>query len=385
MPTGTKNKRKPAGIRKTPAGNWQAFIKIRGKWRSRVFPAGTALTKMREWREAQRLGVTTPEAPAAGSTLADDVAAYLLQVADMPTLKWREADLILWLEALGPDRDRRTITAGEIRAQLVSWRLHGPRQRWDKKQNGFISEPGPLAANTVNHRRTALMHLWKTLDGRSAPNPVRDVERFRDDSQDAPPRSLTPAAVAAILEHMGESQTRARIEVMRWTGFPPVQLARIEPADLRWDDAVYVRPRRKGKGAAGAWLPVLPAGWEALRTFKRLGAWGTFSTSSARRSFRLAAAKAAKDPDLDPAIRAELADVTPYQLRHSFGTLIAGITRDDRAVQTLLQHADIRQTHRYTKATADPRAAAALATVAARLTVSTVQGPESPNNGRKDN
>jgi integrase len=367
MPTGTKSKRKRAGIRKTPAGNWQAFIRVRGKWHSKVFPADTALTKMREWREAQRLGVAAPEAPAAGSTLADDVAAYLLQVADMPTLKWREADLILWLEALGPNRDRRTITTGEIRAQLVSWRLHGPRQRWDKRRNGFVSEPGPLAANTVNHRRTALMHLWTTLDGRSAPNPVRDVERFRDDSQDAPPRSLTPAAVAAILEHMAESQTRARLEVMRWTGIPPAQLARLQPADLRWDDAVYVRPRRKGKGAAGAWLPVLPAGWEALRTFKRLGAWGAFSTSSARRSFRLAAAKAAKDPDLDPAIRTELADVTPYQLRHSFGTLIAGITRDDRAVQTLLQHADIRQTHRYTKATADPRAADAIASVAARL------------------
>jgi hypothetical protein len=33
----------------------------------------------------------------------------------------------------------------------------------------------------------------------------------------------------------------------------------------------------------------------------------------------------------------------------------------------LLQHADIRQTHRYTKATADPRAADAIASVAARL------------------
>jgi integrase len=354
-------KGKPAGIRKTPAGHWQAFIKIRGQWRSKVFPADTALSKMREWREAQRLGVSLPDEPApAGRTFADDVADYLAQMATMPTLKWRKADLVLWLEALGPDRDRRTITAGEIRAQLAKWRTEGPRQVYDRRRLAYVFEPGPLAANTVNHRRTALMHLWTILDGKSAPNPCRDVERFRDDSQDAPPRALSPAAVAAVLDRMPPSQTRARLELMRWTGLPPAQIARLEPGDIQWHNAVYVRPRRKGRGVAGAWLPLLPAGWEALREFKRLGCWGAFSVSSARKSFRLASSKAARDPDLAASVRAELADVTPYQLRHSFLTLIAGITQDDRAVQMLALHADIRQTHRYTTATANPRAKAAI-------------------------
>ena len=66
-------------------------------------------------------------------------------------------------------------------------------------------------------------------------------------------------------------------------------------------------------------------------------------------------------------LRTEFLDVTPYQLRHTFGTLVAGISADDRAVQTLMQHSDIRQTHRYTQATADPRAAAALQKLVAHM------------------
>ena len=51
-----------------------------------------------------------------------------------------------------------------------------------------------------------------------------------------------------------------------------------------------------------------------------------------------------------------------------FLTLVAATTQDDRAVMVLAQHADIRQTHRYTQATADPRAAAALEIVRRKVT-----------------
>jgi len=358
-------KKQPKGIRRIATG-WQAYIRIAGRFRSKVFPLATSIGHMRRWREDQRvrhrLGAALPPPTAGelGSTLIEDIAAYLEQVATMPTLAWRKADLLLWIHALGADRDRRSITAGEIRAQLERWRAAG------------------YAANTVNHRRTALMHLWTVLDGRSAPNPARDVPRYTDDSKDAPPRALSPAALAAVFAEMGESQTRARLELMRWTGWPQKQMARMEPGAIRWDEAVYVLPRRKGRGAAGVWLPLLPQAWAALREFKRLGCWGPFSTSSARKSFALAARKARRTlaaayarRTIDRAearrLRLELLSVTPYQLRHSFLTLIAATTQDDRAVQTLAQHADIRQTHRYTKATADPRAAAALAKVAQEL------------------
>lgn len=349
----------PTGIVRTPRG-FRAFVRVApgpGGLKSKCFKPGTSLLTMRRWREEQRvrkhLGADLPET---GHTLREDVAAYLRQVQTMPTIRHRRDDLALWLKVLGPDRPRHAITSGDIRAQLEQWRADG------------------YAASTVNHRRTALMHLWSVLDGKSAPNPARDVPRYHEDSQDAPPRALSQTAADLIMACMGPSLTRARLELYRWTGWDQATMAQLTPADIRWDDAVNVPTRKKGRGVVRQWLPLLPQGWAALREYKRLGAWGAFSTASARTRFRRAARKARRQVatayakrTMDRAaarrLRAELLDVTPKQLRHTFGTLVAAVTQDDRAVQALLQHADLRQTHRYTGATVDPRVAAALAKV----------------------
>lgn len=349
----------PTGISRTAHG-WRAFVRVHGKLHSKSFPAATAIVLMKRWREEQRVRVRLgAELPEAGATLAEDIRRYLGQVQTMPTLRYREDDLRRWVEAFGPHRIRKSITAGEIRAQLEAWRA-------------------VYAASTCNHRRTALMHLWSVLDGKSAPNPARDVPRYHE--AQGPPRALSAAACDLLIGAMPPSQTRARLLLLAWTGWPPAQMAKLTPEDIRWNEAVYVRPRRKGRGAAGVWLPLLPQAWDALREYKRLGCWGAFSTSSARTAFRRAARKARRTVATAYArrtlprvtarrLRSELLDVTPYQLRHSFLTLVASITKDDRAVKVLAQHADIRTTHRYTEATADPRAAAALAMVSGALGV----------------
>lgn len=353
-----RGQRNPVGIRRIATG-WQAYVRVRGRFVSRVFPSTTALTIMRRWREEQKVRARLGAAlPPAGATLGEDVRAYLLQVQTMPTLRHRRDDLKLWLKAFGADRPRKSITAGEIREQLETWRAEG------------------YAASTCNHRRTALMHLWSVLDGRSAPNPARDVPRYQDDP--GPPRGLSLAAVAALLDAMPASLTKTRLELMRWTGWPHTQIGKLTPTDIVWDRAVFVTARRKGKGIAGSWLPLLPPAWSALRAFKAAGAWGTFSTSSARKSLRVAARRARRVIALRVAIkeisraegralRAELLNVTPYQLRHSFLTLVAGLTTDDRAVMALGQHADIRTSHRYTAAAVDPRVAVAMQKVAEAL------------------
>lgn len=358
---GNPTRRLPKGIRRRASGKLQAYVRIRGKLTTKTYPAGTSLEKIKSWREEQKLrakiGATLPPT---GNTLAADVKTYLAQRKTMPTLRHRTDDLALWLRVFGADRIRKSITAGEIREQLETWRAEG------------------YAASTVNHRRTALMSLWSVLDGRRAPNPAADCPRFTEASQGAPARDLSLAAVDAVLERMAPSPTRARLELFRWTGWPPAQMAKLTPADIRWDDAVFVRPREKGAGVRGEWLPLLPQAWAALREFKRLGCWGSFSPSSVRKSFRLAArharraiaaarARGTVDRTAARALWAELRDVTPYQLRHTFGTLIAAIGKDDRATQTLMQHADIRTTHRYTKAVTNPRAADALQKVAQQL------------------
>lgn len=380
MPRARHDSKHPTGIFPTPDGKIRAFVRVhpgRGGLHSKVFPAGTGITHIKRWRENERARVTfAAYLPTTANTLAEDVRDYLAQVQTMPTLRHRRDDLARWVSVFGPTRERKSITAGEIRAQLERWRAAG------------------YAANTCNHRRTALMHLWSVLDGKTAPNPARDVPRYADESRDAPPRALSQAAAALILDEMGDTQTRARLELYRWTGWDPATIARLEPTDIRWNDAVRVRPRRKGRGAAGVWLPLLPQAWDALRDFRRLGCWGEYSTSSARISFRVAAKNARRQIAMAYArrtvdraaarlLRAELLDVTPKQLRHTFGTLVAGISRDERAVQTLLQHSDVRQTHRYTAATADPRAAAALEAVRRKVTGELHPERESENQAGK--
>jgi integrase len=331
-------------VRRTAYG-WQLYTRVRGRFVSEHQTTEPTALQVRDWIHTQHaIGAGSVAAPASGTTFAQDVAAYLQQVQTMPTFRWRKDDLDRWIAALGGQRPRASITASVIRTQLEQWRADG------------------YAASTVNHRRTALMHLWSVLDGRSAQNPARDVPRYPEDPR--PPGGLSPAAVRAVFAAMPASQTKARLQLMAWTGWPQAQIARLEPADIVWNRAVFIRGRKKGKGVPGAWLPLLPQAWTALRLFKRLGCWGPFSTSSMRTSFRLAAQHVAEDKMTSKAIRAELQDVTPYQLRHSFGTLLAGITQDDRAVKTLMLHADIRQTHRYTSATVDGRAADAVRKVA---------------------
>lgn len=304
-----------------------------------------------DWVGLQRAiaagAVAPPEDETTGPTLTDDVCTYLSLVQTMPTYAERRKHLAEWVSVLGASRQRKDITSQDVRKQLESWRAEG------------------YAASSVNHRRTALMHLWSLLDGKRAPNPAADVPRYREPQ--APPRALSLPAVRAVIDAMPECQTKARLLVMRWTGWPQQQIANLQPGDINWNKAVFIRGRSKGQGVPGVWLPVLPQGWAALRLFKKLGCWGAFSTSSMRMSFRRAAERVVANKKTAKAIRAELADATPYQLRHSFGTLIAGITGDDRAVQTLMLHADIRQTHRYTSATVHPRTADALKKTATAL------------------
>lgn len=304
---------------------------------------------MKEWQEEVRVRARLgADLPPPDSTFADEARQYLAQVRSMPTYEWRKTDIERWVRVLGRDRDRHSITAPEIRQHLEQWRADG------------------YAANTVNHRRTALMHLFSVLDGKSAPNPARDVPRYRESVR--PPRALAPQIIDALLSYMPESVTKARIALMAWTGWPHAQIMRLTPKDIDWDRAVYIHARLKGQGVKGRWLPVLPQGWTALRQFKKLGAWGEFSPSSMRKSLRLAAAKLSKAKDTPGDTKSIVEDITPYDLRHSFLTMVALLTGNARAVQTLGLHSDPRQSNRYTEAAVDPLVQQALSRVAEALT-----------------
>jgi hypothetical protein len=111
--------RKLKGIRRKGKG-WEAYVRVRGKLHTQRFSRQT-----RDRRAA-------------------------LRASDAPTTAQ------LWVDALGATRPRDTITRDDIEAVLQQWLA-------------TYTEP------TVYHRRSALMQLYRVLDGAGAANPVKDT------------------------------------------------------------------------------------------------------------------------------------------------------------------------------------------------------------------
>ena len=91
-------------------------------------------------------------------TLADDVEQYLKLVEPrLVSFKDRRYDLHRWLKRFG-HRHRHTLETNELQTQLNEWRLEG------------------LSAQTCNLRRTALSHLFTTLDESGRVTPYRTFQ-----------------------------------------------------------------------------------------------------------------------------------------------------------------------------------------------------------------
>jgi integrase len=338
MPRATDPKR--TGIRRKGTG-WQAAV-ARGPTLPRVyryFPLQTDPREMQAWRADVRadLHVTRKQRATRGMFSAD-ARRYLTAVKAMPTYADREREIHLWIAEFG-DRARTDITALEIRAVRDRW-LTAPRSAKDKR---------PVSPATVNKRLRALSNLYTTLDHRTAENPVRDVP----EAQEAPTRirALPYETIRAILDAMpnrgrpvaGEkrttvSESKLRLTVMAYTGWPPGVLAQLTAADVDLERGfAHLPARRKGKGHPAVTVPLLPEAVTALQAFADANLWGAFDARAVNRSWKRAA-KACK-----------VTGVTAYALRHSFLTAIGQASRDERAVQALAQHGDIRTTRRYTE------------------------------------
>ncbi len=325
-----------------------------GKLVSKRFPADTKLSVIKDWRLSTRLLWKTkprPEkddAPAPG-TFAEDADTYLKAVKAMTTYNDRARDIGAWVSLFG-EQPRSNLGAPVIAATLASWR-------------------SSLAASTVNHRRTALMHLWTTLDGAEKPNPVKAIPKQRE--PEAAPRGLSYAVIDAILSRMRDGKTKARLMVMAAVGIPPASLKRIRAQDVRLTERiVYVPGRLKGKGTKGRAVPLTEAGVLAFRLFVREDAFGAFDTSCLDRLFKSACRRVCDDGALD--------EVKAYDLRHSFGTLAYAKSGDIRATQLLLGHSSEKMTHRYTLAAVDVRMQAAILALDGGENVANRRGSQLP-------
>jgi integrase len=329
-------KSRTSGIYRTATG-WRVVACIgrgKGKRAEKRFPASTAMRTLTRWQEDTCADLRKQPVARPGS-LAADVAVYLpIKQATMPPNGFKERTRLmgLWLAQLGPQRDRGDIQPVEIRAALAKWECAG----WSK--------------GSSNRARTALMDFYHVLGGKSAANPVRDVKRHKEFRKPAP--GLTYALLERILDLMpdrgqgrkGEtrreiSQTKARLNVFAYTGWPHAQVMRLRPEHIDWAGrVVYMEGRRKGDGQEDRYLPVSRAGLRALIDFADADAWGDFSPSSMRISFQRAATKVGRS------------ELTPYDIRHLFGTIMVDVTGNRAAVSLLMLHSSEDMTKRYTRA-----------------------------------
>jgi integrase/recombinase XerC len=314
---------------------YELQVMVAGQRRSQRLPLGTSRAQLRATLAAlvTDLRRQAPTTAAVGrATLAADAPRYLAAVRAMPSYSDRRRDIEAWVAVVG-DRPRHGLSSADIATQLHRWRQAG------------------AAAQTCNHRRTALSQLYAVLDGRDAPNPARAVPKF---PTPAPlPRALPVGAVRAILRQLRkDGKTRARLAVIASTGVSHAELGRLRPADVQLEAGVLlVGSRRKGKGSAPRLIPLTRRAKAALRLFVRLQCWGRFSRSSLHKAFRRACVAAGYGDT----------DWRPYDLRHTFGTEVVLATGDERAAQVLLGHASLSTTSRYTLGAAQARAAAAIA------------------------
>lgn len=305
----------------------------------RTFPATATLAEMQAWRrDTQAAYRVTRKQRANRGTFEGDAKRYLQVVSALPTHKDRTRQIQAWVQAFGT-KQRDRITSTDIRYWRDHW-LTEPRAK-DKP---------PLAPATVNLRLRALSNLYRVLDGPRAENPVRDVEECREPPPR--PRDLDYATIRAILDKLPDkgktekgkprptvSLTKIRLRILAYTGLPPSQLMRLRAQDLDLQQNTLSLPgRKKGRGTDAKVVPLLPQARAAFADLDAAKAWGRFSTHSVYKSFRLAA-KAAK---VDPLPR-------PYDLRHSFLTVVYDLTGSLEVVMAFAQHADRATALRYTQ------------------------------------
>lgn len=358
------------GIRQQDDGSWRVFVSVDGQRKWKRLPASYGRAAVIAWREKERtrLRFGVDAAPDNAPAFALDAADYLHKVRSMPSLQDRTRQIQRWVGVFGP-RIRSSITAQDISNVLEDWIADG------------------MSGAYANRHRTALMHLWTKLDGKGERNPVKSTDK-RPEGLDAPLRVQPYEVWEEIHRAIGASHTkyrtsrhpgeltRARFGVFMWTGWPHVVLKRLDVAtDVDWRNSrAYVRQRRKGKGVEGRWIKLLPQAKDALkeyarclakhkkqktqknidlRVFSNSGMYGSVMTAIAHCNAKRA------EKQLDP-----LPKVRPYDVRHSFGTLMALIVKDERALQELLIHASPKMVRHYTELATEPRTTAAIGALA---------------------
>lgn len=300
----------------------------------------------REGRQAEQSAAAERK-----GTFAADAQTYLEKETTkaMPSYQDQAWHINAWV-AVFRTTQRAAIATADIDEELQKWINEG------------------YAGATVNRRRTALMAMWTTLDGRAGRNPVREARIFPE--SDLQPRGLPYDLVVRILDAVPATRawshkrdgktkpvlTRIWLEVQAWTGMRPSQIMHLTRQHVNFEEGWFYSPRsKKGERKARRQTrpqvkkPMTADARAALRRFFECGCEGRkYSTSSVRRIFLTAirsVEQQLRKEKKDPTFR--LGKIRPYDLRHSFGTEMFRRTRNLELVAELMDHSTTKMTKRY--------------------------------------
>jgi integrase len=353
----TKRVRRATGIFEDPYG---ISIIVRGK--EYRYPVGTPLEQLR--RDRREL-VDAAGAPAnRKGTLDKAFDDYLETIPEGKRRRDVKTMLQHWRDAGFGAYAVDAMKAIDIKKQLAAW--------------------PDFSLKTKNDLRQVLGAVFNAVNGRSGYNPVRDVKRFKIRYDE--PRGIDHVLIEQLFTFIPDrgrpvkgqkrptvNLSKLRLEVMAWTGLTPAMLKRVELRDFNpKTKMMFVRPRQKGEGVDAAMIPLLDEGVKAFKALAKASAFGTFNTRSVAYVWNRALKKMRKAWEKEQAGKRTpkpwpLADdARPYDLRHSFGTLMLSETGDLEGTATLMRHATLQQTRRYTQAAAALRAQNAIRVVNGR-------------------
>ena len=141
------------------------------------------------------------------------------------------------------------------------------------------------------------------------------------------PRWVDRRHIADVLAEIpAGSVTRARLDLMHWTGMRPSQMGRLRAEDFRLDEPIPYVAVPRGKGGRIAAVPLVPEGVDAARAFLDAEAFGPWPRSSVNRALAAAARRAGRDV------------FTTNQIRHSFAAGLRRAGTDVADIQDLYGH-----------------------------------------------
>jgi hypothetical protein len=344
MTTRRRRRAEKEGIR-WRRGKWQAYVKVDGTQYPKTFPALTPVAEMQQWRRDEiirRTGATV--APVDGS-FADDVQTYLRLIVPRDAAPHLE----LWLQALGRDRPRRSITEEDITRVLNQWRTEPPpAPPRDGKPHGRppVDPRGFLSLETIRKRKTSLQSFFERMNKGHGRNPAKEAvlpQRLPEGEARSLDFLVIERALAAMptYQHGAVSLAKIRARVIAYTALPPKMLQQVKAHDLSIvAGTLRVMARHKGAGVGESTIHLNEEALAAFRDFHAANAYGRFRVQTVNQSFKRGARRAGLDP------RA----VHLYDLRHSYLTEVYRITRDHATVARLGLHAPgSRITARYTR------------------------------------